>query len=297
MKYTPKEITEEVNVTKVHPLVNFAYLLGTVVSLTVLIYFGLGITADFLVPRISNKTEKKIGDLLAHQVISQLNSTEIKDDNRKEYLQDLIVSLQQKEANAEIPLTVHLVDSKIENAAALAGGHIFLTTGFLKSLKSENELAFVLGHELGHLAARDSLKGLGRSLPLMFIWTVVNFGTSGTGGTPGIIKYVVNLTGMNYSRDQEYAADVYGFSAAIARYGHGSNSLDFFVRLTKTEQKTGLGNNISEYFLTHPLTEKRIDILQQLAAKNGWSMVGEITPLPDGLNCSNFDCKEPTMNN
>ncbi len=291
IKYTPKEITEEVNVTKVNPLVNFAYLLGTVVGFTLLVYFGLGIAADFLVPRISNKTEKQIGDLLAPLVISQLNSTEINDDKRSEYLQDLIVSLQGKEANTEIPLTVHLVDSKIENAAALAGGHIFVTTGFLKSLKSENELAFVLGHELGHLAARDFLKGLGRSLPLMFILTVVDFGTSGTGGTPGIIKYTVNLTAMNYSRDQEYAADIYGLSTALRRYGHGSNSLDFFARLTTTEQKTGLANNVSEYFLTHPLTEKRIDILKELAAENGWSMVGEITPLPEGLNCSNFECK------
>ncbi len=290
MKYTPKEITEEVNVTKVHPLVNFAYLLGTVVGLTLLVYLGLGIAADFLVPRISSKTEKHIGDLLAPVVTAQLNATEIKEDKRIEYLEDLIVSLQGEKVDAEIPLTVHLVDSKIENAAALAGGHIFVTAGFLNSVKSENELAFVLAHELGHLAARDSLKGLGRSLPLMFILTVVDFGTSGTGGTPGIIKHAVNLTAMNYSRDQEYAADVYGLSATVRRYGHGDNSLDFFENMANREGKTALANNVSEYFLTHPLTEKRIEILKELAAKNAWSMVGEITPLPEGLNCSNFEC-------
>lgn len=290
MKYTPKEITEEVNVTKVHPLVNFAYLLGTVVGFTLLVYLGLGIAADFLVPRISNKTEKQIGDLLAPAVTAQLNATEIKDDKRIEYLEDLIVSLQGEEADGEIPVTVHLVDSKIENAAALAGGHIFVTTGFLNSVKSENELAFVLAHELGHVAARDSLKGLGRSLPLMFVLTVVDFGTSGRGGTPGIIKNTVNLTAMNYSRDQEYAADVYGLSAAVGRYGHGGNSLDFLERMAKREGNTRLANNVSEYFLTHPLTEKRLDFLKELVAENGWLMVGEITPLPEGLNCSNFEC-------
>ncbi len=290
MKYTPKEIPEEVNVTKVHPLVNFAYLLGTVVGFTLLVYFGLGIAANFLVPRISNKREKQIGDLLAPAVTNQLNAKEIEDDKRIEYIEDLIESLRGEAANREIPLTLHLLDSKIQNAAALAGGHVFVTTGFLKSVKSENELAFVLAHELGHLAARDSLKGLGRSLPLMFILIVVDFGTSGSGGTPNIIKQTVNLTAMNYSREQEYAADVYGLSAAIARYGHGEHSLDFFERIAKIEEKSRLGNNVSEYFSTHPLTKKRVDILKELAAENGWSMEGEITPLPDGLECSNFEC-------
>lgn len=285
MKYTPKEITEEVNVTNVHPLVNFAYLLGTVVAFTAVVYLSLGIAADFLVPRISSKTEKQIGDLLAPAVTAQLNAREIKDDNRIEYIEDLIASLQGEEGDAKIPVKVHLVDSKIPNAAALAGGHIFVTTGFLKSVKSENELVFVLAHELGHLKAKDSLKGLGRSLPLMLILTIVNFGTSGTSGTPTIINATVNLTAMNYSRDQEYAADVYGLSAAIARYGHGGNSLGFFEKMAKKEKQTGLENDVSEYFLTHPLTQKRIDTLKELAAENGWSMVGEITPLADGFNC------------
>ncbi|MDY6804279.1 MAG: M48 family metallopeptidase [Cyanobacteriota bacterium] len=290
MKYTPKEITEEVNVTKVNPLVNFAYLLGTVVGFTLLVYLGLGIAANILVPRISSKREKQIGDLLAPAVTAQLNAKKIEDDKRIEYIEDLIESLQGEAPNREIPLTVHLLDSTIQNAAALAGGHVFVTTGFLKSVKSENELAFVLAHELGHLAARDSLKALGRSLPLMFIFILVDFGTSGTSGTPNIIKQTTNLSAMNYSREQEYAADVYGLSAAIARYGHGGNSLDFFERIAEIEDQMRLGNNVSEYFLTHPLTQKRIDILKQLAAENGWSMEGEITPLPDGLKCSNFEC-------
>ena len=291
MKYTPKEITEEVNVTKVHPLVNFAYLLGTVIGFTVLIYFGLGIAANILVPRVSNKTEKQIGDLLAPLVTAQLNAQEIENDKRIGYIEDLVESLGGEEINRGIPLTVHLIDTKVENAAALAGGHIFVTTGFLRGVKSENELAFVLAHELGHLAERDSLKALGRSLPLMFILTVVDFGTSGTGGTPGIVKIAVNLTEMNYSREQEYAADVYGLSATVERYGHGGNSLGFFERVAKREGNNRLANNVSEYFLTHPLTQKRIDSLQELAVENGWSMEGEITPLPEGLKCVNFQCQ------
>ena len=117
MKYTPKEITEEVNVTKVHPLVNFAYLLGTVIGFTLIVYFGLGIAANILVPRISNKTEKQIGDLLAPLVTAQLRAKEIEDDKRIGYIEDLVESLGGEEINGDIPLTIHLIDSKVQNAA------------------------------------------------------------------------------------------------------------------------------------------------------------------------------------
>ncbi len=64
MVYKPKEIPEGINVTSVHPLVNFAYLLGTVVVFSALVYLGLGVIADQLVTRMSPKMEAKIGQQL-----------------------------------------------------------------------------------------------------------------------------------------------------------------------------------------------------------------------------------------
>ena len=45
------------------------------------------------------------------------------------------------------------------NAVALPGGNIVVFAGLLKEIKSENELAMILGHELGHFAHRDHLRG------------------------------------------------------------------------------------------------------------------------------------------
>ena len=169
------------------------------------------------------------------------------------------------------PVTIHIQKNQLPNAAIIPGGHIIVTTALLEEAESENELAFVLAHELGHHIAQDPLKGLGRSLVLVTVASALGFGTGNTD--------VVNLTGsfanLHYSRQQESAADVYALSKIISFYGHGGASLDFFKRMQAKNKD--LGGKFSAYFSTHPLTEERIELLHQVATDKGWQMTGEVT--------------------
>ena len=289
MKYTPKEIPEEVNVTKVHPLVNFGYLLGTVIVATLAVYFGVGLAANWLATRISPETEAHIGHYLAPSIQRQFGKP-IADDDRLQYLGELLVSL--REDTTGIPLTVHLIESNVINAAALAGGHIFVTTGLLKAARSENELAFVLAHELGHVAARDSLKGLARAIPWAFLVTAVNISNGDLLSQSKIVTLTGKLNELHYSRKQESAADLYGLSAAMRRYGHGGHSLDFFKRLVEKHGERDK-SQVYEYFSSHPLDHNRIEALQRVAREKGWSLEGDATSLPPGLHCPNFKCANP----
>ncbi|MEA5470562.1 M48 family metallopeptidase [Spirulina sp. 06S082] len=273
MTYKPKEITEEVNISKIHPLTNLAQLLGTVVGVSLAIYIALGLAVDAIVPRIPIETEKAIGDSSIASAYLLLGGTPIENDPRISHLQELLDSLQDPED--KIPLTLHFLKSPIVNAAAIPGGHVLVTTAFLDEVKSENELAFVLAHELGHLRNRDGLRGLGRGLVLNLGWSLV-FGTSGSGDSR-VVGTVLNLSSLNYSRSQESAADLSGLNAVIRRYGHGGHSLDLFKRLQ--EEETEL--KVTEYFYSHPLSETRVQKLEKNAEKNGWSMQGEKTTLPE----------------
>ncbi|MEC4804040.1 MAG: M48 family metallopeptidase [Jaaginema sp. PMC 1079.18] len=282
MKYVPKEIKTEVNVSQTHPLLNLAYLSGTVVGVTLGIYLALGLVVDAVVPKLSQDTEVKIGQTLAPMAIAQLGGVALAEDNRIAYLEKLLRSLLPPD-QTDYPITVHLVDSPIVNAAALAGGQVFVTTAFLESVESENELTFVLAHELGHLQARDGLKGLGRGLLVLAGATLLNLGG---GETSGIVTQTINLKELDYSRTQETAADRLGLQGTIRHYGHGGHSLDFFVRLAAEERDRA---TISRYFTTHPLTGDRITTLENLAQTQGWSMTGSLTPLPANLACPNFE--------
>lgn len=266
MSYTPKEVPEN-NVTPIHPLINFLYLIGVVVTFGALAYWILGAIASLLVTQMSPQMEQRIGQ----QLVSTLETSE---PEQQEYLENLLETLYEPQT-IQVPLTLHVIDYEQPNAAVLPGGHILLTEGLLEQAESENELAFVLAHELGHVVARDSLKGLGRSLVLLTVTSALGFGTGGS--TPPGLDTLTNLTSLHYSRQQETAADLYALSTLVEVYGHGGYGLDFFTRI-KTEDKGRL-----ELFSTHPLTQQRINYLHEIAQERGWKMTGEATDLPAGF--------------
>ena len=270
MVYKPKEIPEGTNVTPVHPLINFAYLLGTTIVFSALVYLGLGVIATQLATRISPEMEAKIGRQLLPTLNTEPTTTYIR---QRQYLESLLTSLQTSGLNTSVPLSIHIQENKYPNAAIIPGGHIIVTTALLKEAKSENEIAFVLAHELGHHINRDPLKGLGRSLVFLTVSSALGIGS----GNANIVTLTGSLTDLQYSRQQESAADVYALEAIVDLYGHGGSSLDFFKRM-QIKDKRG---QLSTYFSTHPLTQKRIDYLNQVAARQGWQMSGEITALPD----------------
>lgn len=284
MVYKPKEIPEDINVTSVHPLVNFAYLLGTVVVVSTLIYFALGAIAVGLATRISPELEAKIGQHFASTIREEEKQTNFR---QQQYLENLLAKLEKETNPSYVPLTIHIQKSEVSNAAIFPGGHILITTTLLAEAESENEIAFVLAHELGHHVARDHLKGLGRSLVFLTIASVLGIGS----GDLNVVGMTGSLTNLHYSRQQESAADVYALKAIVRYYGHGEGSLDFFQRIQT--KKRDNRKTIDSYFSTHPLTQSRINSLHRVAAKRGWKMQGDITNLPEKL----FQSKEKAQSN
>lgn len=274
MVYKPQELPEDINVTPVHPLVNFAYLLGTVVVFSAVVYLILGAIATQLVTRISPEMETKIGRQLLTTVPTTATKSNLK---QRQYLQSLLTSLNKSNSNNPVPLTIHLQESAYANAIIIPGGHIIVTTALLEEAESENELAFVLAHEIGHHVAKDTLKGLGRSLVFLTIASALGIGS----GNADIVTLTGSITDLHYSRQQESAADIYALSSLVDLYGHGEASLDFFQRIqAKNRDNRG---KLSAYFSTHPLTQVRIDALNRVAMEKGWQMTGETTDLPDRI--------------
>ena len=284
IKYVAKElpITENVNVTRRHPLTNFIYLLSSVVIISGIIFIMLGYTASWLVTKISPDNEKRVGDLL-YNIIAE---TEIIDDRRIYYLDELLHDMLNAEENLRLPLNIHLLDTDIVNAAIMPGGHVLINTGLLRKVKSENELAFVLAHELGHFQNKDPLKSLGRSLVIISALATVGIGTSSSSeGLSNIVPWTGEFTILHYSRNQETKADEYSLARVVNHYGHGGHSLDFFDGLKESEEFP----QVSQYFASHPQNQERIDYLNELAIQRGWDMNGEITPLPNWLHCPDMD--------
>lgn len=178
----------------------------------------------------------------------------------------------------EYTLRIGVVEAEEPNAFALPGGQLLVTSALLKESASENELAFVIGHELGHLAGRDPLRALGRGL-------LVSLALAAIGGAEGasVAASAAQLGERSFSREQESAADRFALALVAAEYGHVAGAADFLRRLPDAAE-AGAAARAASWLATHPRSAERVAELRALAQTNGWSAEGELTPLPPGLD-------------
>lgn len=149
------------------------------------------------------------------------------------------------------------------NAFSLPGGYVYLYSGLLKRVESEAELAGVLAHEIGHVAARHATE----RLTLMYGYRL---GVSLLlGENPSeIAKLVSNLFGVGgllaYSRRDEYEADRLGVRYASSAGYDPHGLLSFLKKLKEMEKREP--SLLEQLLSTHPPTTERIKRVQEQIA-------------------------------
>ena len=246
MKYTPRQPDSNVNVTPTSPLKDFFVLSGGLLVIIVAVYFLLAFAVNLIVPHITPETEKKMT-----AIFGNLAKTKTAYPEKQSKLQALLDSIQRDCAKLPYDFKIHIKKADTLNALAMPGGHIIVFTALLDKVTSENELAYILGHELGHYANRDHLRGLGRALVFMTV-SVVLFGTDSSMGN--MAGHVLNISEMSFSRRQEAKADEFGLEMLNCTYGHVGGATDFFSRISKEKDPSIFGH----YFSSHPENQDRI---------------------------------------
>ncbi len=259
MKYTPRLPRTNVNVTPDSPLKEFFLLSCGLLGLIAGIYLLLGLAVDWLAPRIPPDLENR----MAAPLLRSLDKAP-EGDSRVRCLQRLVDRLQARCAHLPYHFRVHVSDSDAVNAVALPAGHIVVYRGLLDRVTSENELAFVLAHEMGHYAHRDHLRGLGRGLVLM---AMAAFFTGSDSSLNSLLSSMLNLSEMRFSRVQESQADAFALQELNCYYGHVGGAMDLFTKLPETVGPEA----VTHYFASHPANRKRISDLKKLARKKGYS--------------------------
>src|SRR5688500_19558528 len=156
-----------------------------------------------------------------------------------------------------------LADPKTVNAFALPGGPIFITEGLLRLLKSEAELAGVLGHEIGHVIARHSSERLAKQQLTQGLLGALVVG-SGDYTTAQIGQVVGSMINMSYGREDELESDALGIRI-MAETGYDPRAM---IRVMEVLAKaSGGGSRQPEFFSTHPAPENRAERIKEAIAK------------------------------
>jgi predicted Zn-dependent protease len=155
-----------------------------------------------------------------------------------------------------------LADPKTVNAFALPGGPVFITEGLLRLLKSEAELAGVLGHEVGHVIARHSSERLAKQQLTQGLLGALVIG-SGDYTTAQIGQMVGGMINMKYGREDELESDALGIRI-MAEGGYDPRAM---IRVMEVLAKASGGSRQPEFFSTHPAPENRAERIKEAIAK------------------------------
>lgn len=195
------------------------------------------------------------------------------------------IAVQSGLSNARSDFTVTLLNSPVNNAFAIPGGYVYVTRQLMALMNDEAELAGVLGHEVGHVAAQHSKKrqsAATRNTILGVLGAVLGGAIGDNGGLLGSLggllqnnaMQVAQLATLGFSRSQELEADQLGVQY-LKRAGYDpmalSSVLASLANQTVLEARVAGSDAraIPEWASTHPDPASRVRNAQTLAGRAG----------------------------
>jgi predicted Zn-dependent protease len=193
----------------------------------------------------------------------------VSDSELTRYVEDVGRRLAVQSPRQDVPYRFQIVEMDEPNAFALPGGHIFVSRGLLVLANTESELAHVLGHEIGHVAARHSAKIQAHATTLGLA-TLLGDLMSGGGEEVHESENIAGDPIARYARAQERQADQLGQDIAN-RSGIEPGGMARFLTALDNYTKLSQGFSMPQtYFATHPATRERMAEAAARAVAEGW---------------------------
>lgn len=208
---------------------------------------------------IDEGLELMIGKNMAQGI--QKQNKLVKDKIMQERLDKIGQKIASVSDRNQLKYTFYIIESDEINAFALPAGYIFVNKGLIEKA-NEDELAFVLGHEIGHVSARHSVKRLQSTLGINLLISVA-LRNPNYANIQQAVGVVYEIVALGYSRKDEYLADYLGVKYSI-RVGYDPKAaFSLFEKMAKEQGK----DQQLVFLMSHPPLEKRIEKIQEALNK------------------------------
>jgi len=199
---------------------------------------------------ISDQQEISLGGKINEQLIS--NDIKLYSNSSvKQYVNSVGQRLVPESDRPNIAYTFQVVEDSALNAFATMGGYVYVTTGLLKAADNEAQLASVMGHEIGHIAAKHALKQMREAALTQGALSAAGLNTN----TAVNIGVELALNRPN-SRQDEYEADERGL-ATLTGAGYAPGAMVAFMEKLLNQR------SVPTFLSTHPATGDRITRLEE----------------------------------
>jgi beta-barrel assembly-enhancing protease len=222
--------------------------------------------------RISDEQEIRIGDELAKDYASGEVARDPEMQATEKYVNQIGARVA-AHTKRKLPYRFHLIPSRdLINAFALPGGHVFVGQGLLDRMTSEDELAFVLGHELEHIDHYHAVERVQIEVQLKNLDLDV---------VAAVADIPMSLWQAGYSKDEELEADREGLRITAAAGYSAQGAVNLLARWTKlrdeyvihaetpTDELSAVAiEGLNGYFRSHPLPSERLAQAQNVIAQD-----------------------------
>ncbi len=240
--------------------------LTALMMLAVALFFSCAVNPvtgkkEFMLMSVSE--EKALGAAYDPEVISQFGLYE--DEKLQQFITLHGEQMGRISHRPELDYQFRILDSPVVNAFAVPGGYVYFTRGIMAHFNNEAEFAGVLGHEIGHVAARHSAKQYSNSVLAQLGFVLGMVLSEEFRNYSDLAMTGLNLLFLSYSRKHESQSDKLGVEYAT-KIGYDAHQMaNFFKTIERLQQRSGGG--IPTILSTHPDPGDRFNRVHQLATK------------------------------
>jgi len=223
---------------------------------------GQLVANDYLPDLISEVDEARIGAEQHDQILAEFGGA-YDDPKIAAYVDSIGQFLALTSERPNVKFTFTVLNSPIVNAFALPGGYIYVSRGLLALAGDEAELAGVIAHEIGHVAARHGAQRMSSGIMAQLGLGLLSILTDSP-ELSGIAQLGAMAAIQGYSRDQEFEADMLGVHY-LERAGFDTEAMASFLAKMRAHSEvegriaghSGSGDQF-DIFATHPRTAERV---------------------------------------
>ncbi|EFA82928.1 hypothetical protein PPL_03706 [Heterostelium album PN500] len=210
---------------------------------------------------VSLEEERDLSDLGYNYVMESYEELFLPENNVLQNQVRMIAKKLVPHSGIDLPWECHVINSPEINAFVLPSGKIFIFTGLFKVVKTEDELAAVISHEIGHAIARHSAERMSL-LKVGIVFLTITRGLIGDTISGNISTMIsTKLLELNYSRMQEIEADIIGVGI-LKKAGFNVNAA------VHVQEKFGMidddqDDGLMALLSTHPKSAERVTKIQE----------------------------------
>jgi len=223
---------------------------------------------------LSERDEINLGRETDVQVVQEYGIYE--SPKLRAYLDDICQRLGKVSHRSQLAYHFKILDASVVNAFAVPGGYVYFSRGILATLSSEAELVGVMGHEIGHIAARHSAQQYSKAQLAQVGLGVGAILTESMPIISSLTQLGVGMLFLRFSRDNERQADDLGVEYS-SKAGYDAiqmaNFFETLERMNPGSDRSGLPG----WFSTHPSPEDRVQAVRVRAKE--WQQRLEIKDL------------------